>query len=141
MTEGQSHVKQINHVKTNSITSCDIDDIKSEEDPFFPWSDGFRTRESSILSELSITSSLVSSTSSCICNARGKSKESLSSNSQHSIVKVPNAASNGFRGINGNSSLEPKRAHSKTSPPVARPKTLSLSGFTKFWKSQADQVP
>ena len=134
LTDTQSHLNQPKHVKTNSITSCDIDDIKSEEDPFFPWNDGFRTRESSILSELSITSSLVSSASSCICNARGKSKESLSSNSHHSIVKVPNVANNGFWGINGNASLETKRVHSKTSPPVPRPKTLSLSGFTKFWK-------
>ena len=134
LTEGQSHVKQINHVKTNSITSCDIDDIKSEEDPFFPWHDGFRTRESSILSELSITSSLVSSASSCVCNIRGKSKESLSTNSQSSIVKTSNASNNGFRRLSGNSHLDSKKVHSKTSPPVPRPKTLSLSGFTKFWK-------
>ena len=134
LTNGQSQLKQPKHVKTNSVTSCDIDDIKSEEDPFFPWHDGFRTRESSILSELSITSSLVSSASSCICNVKGKSKESLSTNSQHSIYKASNASNNGFRGFNASVSVESKRAHSKTSPPVSRPKTLSLSGFTRFWK-------
>ena len=130
----ESHLKQHKHVKTNSITSCDIDDIKSEEDPFFPWHDGFRTRESSILSELSITSSLVSSASSCVCNVRGKSKDSLSTNSQQSIVKSSNATSSGFRGHNGSACVESKKLYHKTSPPIPRPKTLSLSGFTKFWK-------
>jgi hypothetical protein len=110
--------------RINPITSCDNEDIKSEDDPFFPWHDGFRTRESSILSELSVTSSLVSSASSCICNI--KSKESLSSNSQQ--------RSNFSFCRTNSASVDSKRAYAKTSPPVPRPKTLSLSGFTKFWR-------
>ena len=116
--------------KINPITSCDNEDIKSEEDPFFPWHDGFRTRESSILSELSVTSSLVSSASSCICNV--KSKESLSSSCLHGMVKRSNSNLSFSR--TNSASVDSKRAYAKTSPPVPRPKTLSLSGFTKFWK-------
>ena len=125
------------HAKTNSITStsCGNEDTKSEDDPFFPWLDGFRTRESSILSELSITSSIVSSTSSCRCNiGQGKSKDTISTNSKDSNGKIPNGVNADTKSKAVIVSVDSTRSPRKVSPPIQRPKTLSLSGISRFWK-------
>ena len=107
---------QYKHAKTNSITStsCENEDTKSEEDTFFPLLDGFRTRESSILSELSITSFIVSSTSSCRCNIeQGKSKDTISTHSKDSRGKIKNDINAGTETksvlVSGDSKRSPRK--------------------------------
>ena len=72
---------------TFSEQHCYNEDIKGEDDPFFPWQDGFRTRESSVLSEASTIST---SSSSCKCNPALDSRESLSSSNKLNVTRTTN---------------------------------------------------